>query len=176
VVSVVVCDVVMGNGRLPNDACKTIRVGLLHKSTPEHPQKHTAHDSRGHAKTLQPVHMQQAAGNMTVSTAAQRPLAVPPCQGQRPLLASQRLHPHALRTPQATARQQRHGGHLVLCSAVAEKPVASNGAPAGDFKAWESVITSVKQRDDIKTIMLFGAGPIVIGQVSTSRMQKVGTM
>jgi carbamoyl-phosphate synthase large subunit len=101
---------------------------------------------------------------MVVSTAAQRPLAVLPCQGQRSLPTNLRVQPHALRISQATARQQRQGGHRVVCSAVADKPVVSNGAPASDFKAWESVITSVKQRDDIKTIMLFGAGPIVIGQ------------
>ena len=126
-----------------------------------------------HAMNLQPVHMHQTAGNMVVPTAAQRPLAVLPCQGQRSLQTNLRVQPHALRISQATARQQRQGGHRVVCSAVAEKLVVSNGAPAGDFKAWESVITSVKQRDDIKTIMLFGAGPIVIGQVSTSQGRNI---
>lgn len=137
------------------------------------PHAHVMHAGM-HAMQSQPVHMRHTTDNMAVSTAAQRPLAVLPCQGQRSLQTNLRVQPHALRTPQATARRLRQGGHRVVCSAVADKPVVSNGAPASDFKAWESVITSVKQRDDIKTIMLFGAGPIVIGQVSTSQGRDTG--
>lgn len=107
-----------------------------------------------------------------MQTSAQRPLAVLACQGLRPLQPPLRVQQNAVRAPQATARQQRRGGQQVLCSAAADKPVNTNGAPATDFKAWESVITSVKQRDDIKTIMLFGAGPIVIGQVRRSLRER----
>lgn len=53
---------------------------------------------------------------------------------------------------------------LPICR-TANNIVASTAAVA-DFKAWENVKSLVPKRDDIKTIMLFGAGPIVIGQVS----------
>ena len=33
------------------------------------------------------------------------------------------------------------------------------------FTAWDTATQRVEKRDDIKTIMLLGAGPIVIGQV-----------
>jgi hypothetical protein len=41
-------------------------------------------------------------------------------------------------------------------------------APAGGevpFTAWDTAIQRVAKRTDLKTIMLLGAGPIVIGQV-----------
>ena len=53
----------------------------------------------------------------------------------------------------------------VSAIAAPPAPVASNGAAPPDFKAWENIAPRIKRRDDIKTIMLFGAGPIVIGQV-----------
>lgn len=37
-----------------------------------------------------------------------------------------------------------------------------------DFKAWENATPTIQKRTDIKTIMLLGAGPIVIGQVPAS--------
>ncbi len=98
---------------------------------------------------------------------SQRPLAAMNCQAQRPLQVPSSLHLRRPRRVEALGsgkQQQRLGFQLVRCSAVAEKPALSNGTPP-DFKAWESVVSTVKQRDDIKTIMLFGAGPIVIGQV-----------
>ena len=52
----------------------------------------------------------------------------------------------------------------VSAIAAPPAPTTSNGAAPPDFKAWENVAPRVKLRDDIKTIMLFGAGPIVIGQ------------
>ena len=87
-------------------------------------------------------------------------------QAQLPLpsvpTASRRFRPCAEALTGARAlrssRQRTPGRNAILCAAE------SNGTPP-DFKAWESVITHVKQRDDIKKIMLFGAGPIVIGQV-----------
>jgi hypothetical protein len=52
----------------------------------------------------------------------------------------------------------------VSAIAAPPAPIASNGAAPPDFKAWENIAPRIKLRDDIKTIMLFGAGPIVIGQ------------
>ncbi len=43
--------------------------------------------------------------------------------------------------------------------------IANSSANGTEFKAWENVTSLIPKRDDIKTIMLFGAGPIVIGQV-----------
>ena len=55
---------------------------------------------------------------------------------------------------------------IVRAIAAPPKPPSSvNGSVPADFKAWENIESSVKKRDDIKTIMLLGAGPIVIGQV-----------
>lgn len=104
---------------------------------------------------------------MAAHTTMQRSLAGMQCQAQRPLQVPSSLHVHRPRRVEilgSRKQQQRLGFQLVRSSAVAEKPASSNGVPA-DFKAWESVVSTVKQRDDIKTIMLFGAGPIVIGQV-----------
>lgn len=59
------------------------------------------------------------------------------------------------------ARSQKRAG--LMCRAVA--------APVGDssdqvpFTAWDTAVQRVSKRTDIKTIMLLGAGPIVIGQV-----------
>lgn len=57
---------------------------------------------------------------------------------------------------------------IVRAIAAPPKPATDNGAVPVDFKAWENTTSSVKKRTDIKTIMLLGAGPIVIGQVRTS--------
>ena len=38
-------------------------------------------------------------------------------------------------------------------------------AAPGGFTAWDTAVQRVPKRTDIKTIMLLGAGPIVIGQV-----------
>ena len=41
-------------------------------------------------------------------------------------------------------------------------------AAPGNFTAWDTAVQRVPKRTDIKTIMLLGAGPIVIGQVRGS--------
>ncbi len=59
---------------------------------------------------------------------------------------------------------KRNARSVVSAIAAPPAPIASNGAAPPDFKAWENIAPRIKLRDDIKTIMLFGAGPIVIGQ------------
>lgn len=54
-----------------------------------------------------------------------------------------------------------HGGLRVSCVAAPEKPAAAGAA----FTAWDTAVQRVAKRTDLKTIMLLGAGPIVIGQV-----------
>ena len=52
----------------------------------------------------------------------------------------------------------------------AVQQIVSSTANGADFKAWENVTSLIRKREDIKTIMLFGAGPIVIGQVGVCHM------
>ena len=54
-----------------------------------------------------------------------------------------------------------HGGLRVSCVAAPEKPAAAEKP----FTAWDTAVQRVAKRTDLKTIMLLGAGPIVIGQV-----------
>ena len=65
----------------------------------------------------------------------------------------------------ARARHSRRQLKLQVSAVVAppEKPVGTDLPP---FEAWNTG-APVKKRTDLKTIMLLGAGPIVIGQVHT---------
>lgn len=56
---------------------------------------------------------------------------------------------------------QRRAG--LICRAVAAPVGDSNDQVA--FTAWDTAVQRVAKRTDLKTIMLLGAGPIVIGQV-----------
>lgn len=52
------------------------------------------------------------------------------------------------------------------CLPVGMTLVRAVAAPSdGSFTAWDTATQRVEKRTDIKTIMLLGAGPIVIGQV-----------
>ena len=63
------------------------------------------------------------------------------------------LKPAAALRPQA---QRSRGVQSVRCSATSSaKPLP-----------WQAAMSEIKKRRDIKTIMIIGAGPIVIGQVS----------
>lgn len=53
--------------------------------------------------------------------------------------------------------RSRAGAKSVLCSATAG---TSTPLP------WQMAMSEIKKRRDIKTIMIIGAGPIVIGQVT----------
>ena len=53
---------------------------------------------------------------------------------------------------------------IVRAIAAPPAPSAKASEPAA-FKAWENITSTIEKRTDIKTIMLLGAGPIVIGQV-----------
>ena len=64
-----------------------------------------------------------------------------------------------------SAQQQRRRHTIVQCISAPEKAGASNGTGAPPaFLAWAETSTS-KKRDDLKRILIIGAGPIVIGQV-----------
>lgn len=56
---------------------------------------------------------------------------------------------------------RHHGGAGVYAVAAPEKPSPGN-AP---FTAWDTATQRVAKRTDLKTIMILGAGPIIIGQV-----------
>ena len=100
--------------------------------------------------------------------------ARPNCVMQHPELHRRADHPAAALNAQPTAfragrkgrkrgaaRQQR----TVLVQAVVAAPEKPVGTSLPPFEAW-STGAPVKKRTDLKTIMLLGAGPIVIGQVS----------
>ena len=55
----------------------------------------------------------------------------------------------------------------MLVQAVVAPPERPIGTDLPAFEAW-STGAPVKKRTDLKTIMLLGAGPIVIGQVQCS--------
>lgn len=50
---------------------------------------------------------------------------------------------------------------IIKAVAAPEKPTAEE-VP---FTAWDTAVQRIAKRDDLKTIMILGAGPIVIGQV-----------
>jgi hypothetical protein len=50
----------------------------------------------------------------------------------------------------------------VQAVAAPEKPSADEKP----FTAWDTAVQRVAKRTDLKTIMILGAGPIIIGQVS----------
>lgn len=86
--------------------------------------------------------------------------------------------PHASHVRKALSlRQKRNGGRSskprsqqIVCVAAPDAKTSSSGngtvksAPA--FLAWAEASAS-RKRDDLKKIMVIGAGPIVIGQVCT---------
>ena len=84
-----------------------------------------------------------------------------------PLAASQKSHRSPLAAWRVKGTQARivgRGGRLPLrvqATAAPEKP-ATGEAP---FTAWDTAVERVAKRTDLKTIMILGAGPIVIGQV-----------
>lgn len=86
------------------------------------------------------------------------------CRGQRtnstcPSVVS------ANRTVVFTARVPKH----VARRSAARKAVsvaASAGNGTGNLLPWQAAMDEVKKRKDLKSIMIIGAGPIVIGQVS----------
>ena len=77
---------------------------------------------------------------------------------RRPLAAS------AFRTgpSKALGLLRSRVGLCVRAISAPEKP-ATEEKP---FTAWDTAVQRVAKRDDLKTIMILGAGPIIIGQVS----------
>jgi hypothetical protein len=87
-------------------------------------------------------------------------------------LAPRQLQPHVLasRRPRQPPGQGAPVGSRRLqlfCIAAPEKP-SSKDAP---FTAWGTATQRVAKRTDLKSIMILGAGPIVIGQVGTGLLQ-----
>lgn len=93
-----------------------------------------------------------------------------PCGAQAPLLSGQRK----LSCPKVS-----HGTRSVVFSArvpaktlrsrshrTAAVPVtASTASSNGNLLPWQAAMDEVQKRKDLKSIMIIGAGPIVIGQV-----------
>jgi hypothetical protein len=88
-------------------------------------------------------------------------------------LANKRLcsHVNAAKTKRVvfTSRVQaqrctpgRRAGRSVVVKAAAAASVASVN---GSKLPWQAAMDDIKKRKDIKSIMIIGAGPIVIGQV-----------
>lgn|SRR5690348_10146641 len=63
-----------------------------------------------------------------------------------------------------TARVPKHvAGRSATRKAVSVAASAVNGN--GNLLPWQAAMDEVKKRKDLKSIMIIGAGPIVIGQV-----------
>jgi len=83
------------------------------------------------------------------------------------VLPSQKSHAKLARRcrfNKAHSRAARKAGKSLLsvkAIAAPEKPSAGEKP----FTAWDTAIERVAKRTDLKTIMILGAGPIVIGQV-----------
>ena len=60
------------------------------------------------------------------------------------------------------APKQPARGHI-LRAAVADAP--SSASSNSSKLPWQAAMAEIKKRKDLKTIMIIGAGPIVIGQV-----------
>ena len=106
-----------------------------------------------------PIHMQCIAAGASAPLAGR--ISIPAISGRARVFAGGR----SLRdTSTALTRSQ---GKLQIVRAIAAppKPVTGSGSVPVDFKAWENITSTIEKRTDIKTIMLLGAGPIVIGQV-----------
>lgn len=63
-------------------------------------------------------------------------------------------------------RPNRKHTSLVKAISAPEKPGTDE-----PFTAWGTAIERVAKRTDLKTIMIIGAGPIVIGQVRSSHIE-----
>ena len=61
-------------------------------------------------------------------------------------------------------RPSRSQQRQLLVQAVVAPPEKAAGTELPPFQAWNTG-APIKKRTDLKTIMLLGAGPIVIGQV-----------
>jgi hypothetical protein len=87
-----------------------------------------------------------AAGSAVASRPAQRSLVGQPC-----------------RAPKRTYDLGSRYGLRINAIAAPEKASTNNSEP---FTAWGTAKQRVPKRDDLKTIMVLGAGPIIIGQIS----------
>jgi hypothetical protein len=87
------------------------------------------------------------------------------CSHRRTYLSAHTLTSIGHRASKRRAAPDDARGMRLVVSAVA--------APGDSFTAWDTAVQRVPKRTDIKTIMLLGAGPIVIGQVRRSRFDFV---
>lgn len=100
-----------------------------------------------------------------------------PCGAQAPLLAGQRRLScpkvsHGARSvvfsARVPAKAPRSRSHRTAAVSVTASTASSNG----NLLPWQAAMDDVKKRQDIKSIMIIGAGPIVIGQVRHLRVQE----
>lgn len=114
---------------------------------------------RGVVMASAQMHAHAVAGGACAPQASRR--SIPALSGRASGFAGGRtLH-------QSSPASSRSRCQLQIVRAIAAPPAPSlNSSEPAAFKAWENVTSSVKKRTDIKTIMLLGAGPIVIGQVT----------
>lgn len=76
----------------------------------------------------------------------------------------------------AGALRTRSSGSLIrlrsrigVCTKAISAPDKPTTAEKAPFTAWDTAVQRVPKRTDLKTIMILGAGPIIIGQVSIHR-------
>lgn len=86
-----------------------------------------------------------------------------PCGTQQRRL----VRPCALRQSQAAARVPRRSAARGFRSGPAVRVLAAAGdnGTSNGVLPWQAAMDEIKKRSDIKSIMIIGAGPIVIGQV-----------
>jgi hypothetical protein len=71
----------------------------------------------------------------------------------------------ALPAPTAAPAAARSGSSSAGSRAVVTRAAAANGNGNGALLPWQVAMDDVQKRKDLKSIMIIGAGPIVIGQV-----------
>jgi hypothetical protein len=95
---------------------------------------------------------------------------VVPYGAQAPLLAGQRRlsYPkvsHGARSVVFSARVPAKAPRSRSHRSAAVSVTASTASSNGNLLPWQAAMDEVKKRNDLKSIMIIGAGPIVIGQV-----------
>ena len=84
------------------------------------------------------------------------------CLAPQPVWHTFFVRPGQAALPAAQANAQRKRGRRHQAAVAVSAP--SKPFELAPFEAWNTG-ASIKKRTDIKTIMILGAGPIVIGQV-----------
>ncbi len=77
----------------------------------------------------------------------------------------------AVFTTRVPAKASRSRSHRAAAVTVTASTASSNG----NLLPWQAAMDEVKKRKDLKSIMIIGAGPIVIGQVGGGTVVTIAT-